>query len=109
MRMITSVSLAMLAGAMLLPGNVADAQDARERRAGEDLSRELCSECHIVSHAQRGPSLDGIPSFPDLARSQRTNAQLRAWLIDPHPPMPNVPLSERDISSVIAYIRSFSD
>lgn len=106
---ITSMSLALLAGAMLLPANAAVAQDARERRAGELLSRDLCSQCHIVSETQRGSALDGIPSFLDLARSKRTNAQLRAWLTDPHPPMPDVPLSEREISSVISYIRSFSD
>ncbi|MEP4378472.1 MAG: c-type cytochrome [Alphaproteobacteria bacterium] len=89
--------------------NPAAGQDERERRAGEQLSRDLCAACHIVSENQRGPVLDGMPSFPELARSKRTNAQLRAWLTDPHPPMPALPLSEREIASVIAYIRSFSD
>ncbi|MBT3400916.1 MAG: hypothetical protein HOF34_02425 [Rhodospirillaceae bacterium] len=109
MRKFTSVSIAMLVGAMLLQGNAAVAQGARERIAGERLSRDLCSQCHIVSETQRGPALDGVPSFLDLGRSKRTDAQLRAWLTDPHPPMPKVPLSEREIFSVIAYIRSFSD
>lgn len=103
------MSLALLVGAMLLPANAAVAQDARERRAGEVLARDLCSQCHIVSETQRGPALDGVPSFLDLARSGRSNDQLRAWLTNPHPPMPNVSLSEREIFSVIAYIRSFSD
>lgn len=93
----------------VLAAGSAGAQDARERRAGEQLARDLCSECHIVSEVQRGPVLDGVPSFPELARSKRTDAQLRAWLTDPHPPMPDQPLSEREIASVIAYIRSFSD
>jgi len=99
----------MLVGTILLPDNAAVAQEARERRAGERLSHDLCAECHIVSDTQRGPALDGVPPFGELARSKRTNAQLRAWLTDPHPPMPQLPLSEREIASVIAYIRSFSD
>lgn len=107
MRIILTMFLAMFLG--VLTANMAQAQDARERRAGEQLSRNLCAECHIVSDTQRGPVLDGVPSFPALARSRRTNAQLRAWLTDPHPPMPSLPLSEREIASVIAYIRSFSD
>jgi len=107
MRIVSTMFLAMLLGAPAV--NSAEAQDARERLAGEQLSRNLCSECHIVSETQRGPVLDGVPSFPVLARSKRTSAQLRAWLTDPHPPMPNLPLSEREIASVIAYIRSFSD
>ncbi|MGB0572832.1 MAG: c-type cytochrome [Alphaproteobacteria bacterium] len=73
------------------------------------MSRDLCAGCHIVSEDQRGPVLEGMPSFPELARSKRSNVQLRAWLTEPHPPMPPLPLSEREIASVIAYIRSFAD
>lgn len=109
MGMKKTVSLATLIGAMSMSAGTALAQDERERRVGEALARDLCSECHIVTETQRGPILDGVPSFPDLARSGRTDAQLRAWLTDPHPPMPPMPLSEREIASVIAYIRSFSD
>ncbi|MBT3930925.1 MAG: cytochrome c [Rhodospirillaceae bacterium] len=109
MRIVASKLLVLSLGAMVFMVSPADAQEERERRAGEQLSRNLCSECHIVSENQRGPVLEGMPSFPELARSTRTNAQLRAWLTDPHPPMPSLPLSEREIASVIAYIRSFSD
>lgn len=107
--MIATLFLALSLGAMVSLVKPAEAQDERERRAGAQLSRDLCAGCHIVSEDQRGPVIEGIPSFPELARSKRTNAQLRAWLTDPHPPMPPLPLSEREIASVIAYIRSFSD
>lgn len=109
MRMTTTVSLAILIGAMSLSAGTVAADEDRERRLGERLSGDLCSACHIVDEAQRGPALDGVPSFLELARSGRSDAQLRAWLTNPHPPMPQMPLSEREIASVIAYIRSFSD
>lgn len=109
MRRISTFFLASVLALAALPADSAVGQDARERRAGEALSRDLCAGCHIVTEAQRGPVIDGVPSFPELGRSKRTNAQLRAWLTDPHPPMPRLPLSEREIASVIAYMRSFSD
>ena len=109
MRIIATLFLALSLGALVSTVTPVEAQEERERRAGEQLSRDLCAGCHIVSENQRGPVLEGMPSFPELARSNRTNAQLRAWLTAPHPPMPPQPLSEREIASVIAYIRSFSD
>jgi cytochrome c len=109
MRIIATLIFAVSIGTTMSAANPADAQEERERRVGAQLSQDLCAGCHIVSEDQRGPVLEGIPSFPELAHSKRTNAQLRAWLTDPHPPMPPLPLSEREIASVIAYIRSFSD
>lgn len=85
------------------------AQEDDARLVGEKLSRELCSGCHVVSENQRGSAYDGVPSFPTLGRSELTNAQLRGWLSEPHPIMPQMPLSDREIAAVIAYIRSFAD
>lgn len=85
------------------------AQEDNERILGATLAQELCSGCHVVSEKQRGPAYDGVPSFPTLGRSELTNAQLRGWLSEPHPVMPAMPLSEREIAAVIAYIRSFAD
>lgn len=95
--------------AALVVPSLAAAQEDRARRAGQRLADDLCSQCHIVSETQRGPVLDGVPSFLALADANRTDAQLRAWLTDPHPPMPRVSLTEREIADIIAYIRSHSD
>jgi len=85
------------------------AQEDNERIRGATLAQELCSGCHVVSENQRGSAYDGVPSFRTLGRSELTNAQLRGWLSEPHPVMPAMPLSEREIAAVIAYIRSFAD
>ncbi len=88
----------------------AQADDARDRAAGAAVAQELCSGCHIVAEGQSGPVPDGPAPFPVIAeRPGRTVGYLQAYLSAPTPPMPHVPLSKREIDSVIAYIRSFAD
>ena len=88
----------------------ARADEADDRAAGAAVAQELCSGCHIVTETQRNPVPDGVPPFSVIAsRPGRTIGYLRAYLSDPTPPMPHVPLSKRQIDNVIAYIRSFAD
>jgi len=91
-------------------GAAGDDDEARQRAEGAAVAEELCSGCHIVAEGQTGPVPDGVPPFPVIAgRPGRTSGYLRAFLSDPTPPMPHVPLSQRQIESVITYIRSFAD
>lgn len=91
-------------------GRAADTDEARQRAEGGAVAQELCSGCHIVAEGQTGPVPDGVPPFPVIAgRPGRTSGYLRAFLADPTPPMPHVPLTQRQVESVIAYIRSFAD
>jgi mono/diheme cytochrome c family protein len=103
----------ILFGSLIIAGvlfpELALAQDDRQRLQGLDLARDLCSGCHVVTENQRGTAIDGAPSFPMLGRSGRSNDHLRVWLSEPHPVMPQMPLSEEQIAAVIAYIRSFAD
>ena len=88
----------------------AGADEAEDRAAGAAVAQELCSDCHIVAEGQAGPVPDGVPPFPVIAnRPGRTHGYLQAYLSDPTPPMPHVPLTKQDIDKVIAYIRSFAD
>ena len=59
--------------ALLALASPATAQEDQARRDGARLARDLCSECHIVSEGQRGPVIDGVPSFASLARDDRTD------------------------------------
>ena len=34
--------------------------------------------------------------------------RVRQWLNDPHPPMPNLPLTRAQIEDVVAYLGTFS-
>lgn len=77
--------------------------------AGRALARDLCSGCHIVAADQRGPVSDGVPTFAALAADPAVDEQrLRGFIVDPHPPMPRVPLAAGEIEAIVAYIRSLA-
>ncbi len=114
--MVVTKLAARCIGAILILGvpgwsiGAAGADEASDRAAGAAVAQELCSGCHIVAEGQAGPVPDGVPPFPVIAkRPGRTLGYLQAYLAEPTPPMPHVPLSKRDVDSVIAYIRSFAD
>ncbi len=100
--------LPILGVAAMISGG-ALAQEGELRIRGEQLARDICSGCHAVAEDQPGAVVDGAPAFPALARSSLTPAELRGALTTPHPVMPQMPLSQRDIDAVLAYIRSFAD
>jgi len=85
------------------------AQGDNERLEGHKLARALCSGCHVITEGQGWPVMDGVPPFPEIARSEISDARLRGWFAVPHPVMPQMSLSARETEAVIAYIRSFAD
>ena len=98
--------LALLAGGLCallwaLPG--AYAGDAE---TGGRLAKQWCANCHLVDSAQTSAS-DAAPSFVEIAKDpNKTRAGLEVWLADPHPPMPNMNLSNQEIDDLITYIQS---
>lgn len=80
---------------------------ANDPVAGRKLAVSLCSGCHLVAPDQSGPVSDGVPAFAALARDKRkTDDSLRAFVLDPHPPMPRVQLTATELDAIVAYIRS---
>ena len=48
---------------------------------------------------------DAAPAFAEIAnKPDATPEGWRTWLQDPHPPMPNLSLSNYEIDDLIAYI-----
>ena len=83
----------------------ASAQDVERGRA---IAEAWCAECHLVS--PEGPGSDAAPAFAVIgALPEDANAWLRLWIMDPHPPMPRLDLTDEEISDVIAYMRSAAD
>ncbi len=73
---------------------------------GGDLARRWCAACHLVDSAQKQASAD-VPSFAAIAqRSDFTPEKLAFFLLDPHPKMPNFPLSRSEAADLAAYIGS---
>ncbi len=95
---------AALAGLLLLAAGGANAQDrAGNAAAGKDLAVRSCSSCHAVEAAGQTRT-DAAPAFLSIARD-RSPAALTAWLLEPHPPMPNLSLTVTEIRNLVAYIQ----
>lgn len=72
---------------------------------GRVVARQWCASCHIVEAGQSGA--DSAPAFATIANdpARKPSAQ-RAWLSNPHPPMPNLALSRREIDDIVAYLET---
>lgn len=93
----------MLATVASWGGSPALAADADH---GGDLARRWCASCHVVTSNQTQASAD-VPSFASVARRPDFSPERLAYfLLDPHPKMPNFPLSRGEAADIAAYIGS---
>lgn len=73
---------------------------------GADLAKRWCASCHVVANGQAQASAD-VPSFTSVARRPDFSPErLAFFLLDPHPKMPNFPLSRTEAGDIAAYIGS---
>jgi mono/diheme cytochrome c family protein len=100
MHKFTSAAIIGYAFVLLAP----TAASAADPAQGETIARRWCAPCHLVSSDQKQASADVAP-FAEVART-KTNAQIAAFLTDPHPKMPDLQLSRQQIADLVAYIRS---
>ncbi len=70
---------------------------------GREIAERWCAGCHAMGVTQD----DRIPSFPALARSlPRSEGAVRAFLMQPHLPMPPLELGTQQIEDIVAYLRA---
>ena len=75
--------------------------------AGRDIVRRWCTACHVVE--PEGTGADAGPPLPALLAGKKRSAdEIRGWLADPHPPMPNFNLSRQEIDDILAYLESLT-
>ena len=73
---------------------------------GQDLAKRWCASCHVVAPDQKSAVAD-VPPFATIARYPNFNAdQLARFLPDPHPKMPDLPLTRTGADDIAAYIGS---
>lgn len=73
---------------------------------GLTLAQRWCATCHMVDSIQKQASAD-VPPFAAIAQtSDFTPEKVAFFLLDPHPKMPNFPLSRNEASDIAAYIGS---
>ena len=86
------------AAAQPIPGDV---------QRGRELSERLCTNCHNVKVEQTGPVRADVAGFPSIANRAGVTAQgLAGAIIIPHPAMPGVQLTVRELRDIVAYILS---
>jgi cytochrome c len=104
LRIVLVMQVLVAVTGLLLSGS---AWGTGEPEAGWRLARQWCAGCHIVDMSGHGAAY--APSFPTIAQERGKDQRwLRAWLISPHPPMPNMSLSRGEIDDVIAYLESLA-
>jgi len=104
--------IVMLVGILVASAYAANAQDASGNpEAGRVYAREVCSPCHAVTAEQRSQRTIAIaPDFQTIANtSGMTATALRAFLLTPHPKMPNLILTSEQSADVIAFLLSLRD
>ena len=72
---------------------------------GKEIVSMWCVSCH-----KAGPTADDrIPPLAALAaRPKQTEGAIRAFLMQPHKPMPPLELSTQQIEDIIVYLRTFA-
>jgi mono/diheme cytochrome c family protein len=101
--MISAAAVRPLAYSLLLamtflprPGLAADADN------GKRLAQRWCQACHVVTEGPRA-STDGAPPFAAIA-ARLDPAKITAFLLDPHPKMPDMSLTRTEAGDLAAYI-----
>ncbi len=85
---------------------------------GKSLAQQYCSACHRVTQEQAqppdvvvdtgsGPETFQAPNFARIAaRTDRTEAQLRERILNPHYPMREQQFIPEELDAIVAYILS---
>lgn len=100
------IATSLFLGGVLIAWTSAQALAADPKiETGRLLAKQWCAGCHTVSSG--GPSRDVAPSFGRIANDPvYTEGRLRTWLMNPHPPMPPLEISNSQIDALVAYIRT---
>jgi mono/diheme cytochrome c family protein len=93
----------LVVAAVGLGGPVVLAADANH---GAELAKRWCASCHLVDSTQQQTSTDAPPFDAIAHKSDFTAEKVAFFLLDPHPKMPNFPLSRSEAADLAAYIGS---
>lgn len=79
------------------------AAKAGDADAGRKIAEQWCVACHTVS--ADAAARDTAPPFSVIARDPAYDRdRLLQVLSDPHPPMPQIHLSRKQLDDIIAYL-----
>jgi cytochrome c len=95
---------------LLVSGTLSTSSMAEEVRrpsaeGGLELAQKFCKACHIVTAEGGETAPVGPPSFPSIAnKPEQTAERIIGALVAPHPPMPDMHLTNDEMQDIIAYL-----
>jgi mono/diheme cytochrome c family protein len=98
-------------GMVFVLTGAATASSAADATQGLALARSLCSSCHIVGPGEAPSVVNAdIPSFMAVAAKEgQTKDRIMANVLNPHPVMPQVQLTNRELDAIATYIMSLKE
>lgn len=98
--------LAALALHIVALSGTANADDMiGDAKAGEEVARAICAECHFVAEDQPLIPRADAPPFPEIVSDPAvTEISLRVFLRTPHLTMPNLQLSEKETDDIVRFM-----
>lgn len=108
----STLRLSLLSVLIVLGAAPAMAQSLEELdiENGERLARTLCVNCHQVAPEGENTVLADVPGFQEIAnRPDMTREAIVAFVISPHPAMPDIQLTRDELADISAYIMSLRD
>jgi mono/diheme cytochrome c family protein len=103
MRTASSKVLLFVIATVGLSGSAVMAADANH---GAALAKRWCATCHLVDSGQTQANADVLPFATIAHKPDFTAEKVAFFLLDPHPKMPNFPLSRNEAADIAAYIGS---
>jgi len=79
-----------------------------DAQRGKQFARRVCALCHVVVDSQRSGDPDA-PSFRLIAESPQFRKKGARLLLEKHPKMPNLALTQVELDDVTAYIKSLAE
>lgn len=74
---------------------------------GYALAAKLCQGCHLIDDSGDAVAQVGPPSFSSIANKPgQTADRIRGSMIQPHPPMPDMQLSNQEMLDILAYLET---
>jgi mono/diheme cytochrome c family protein len=98
-------------GLMAISGiGLAHAQGIGDPADGQRIAASTCSSCHQIDVQSRDSTNDPVPSFQAIAAMpSMTMLSINVFLRTSHNVMPNIRLTETQITDISAYILSLRD
>jgi mono/diheme cytochrome c family protein len=107
MQSILKIGLAIFSMAVVVASPTVAQTGVTDPSQGRELANSLCSTCHDVGPGPAETAKTDIPSFFAIANRPDQSAQhLATAIILPHPEMPKVSFTTREMRDIIAYIMS---